>query len=80
MSAFPEPFHEHVISPAAFPVQADLEAVVRQKPRDLLAGKWAPLIGVEDLQRTLAPTASGTASQQKSVVSVLESRHANTGP
>jgi hypothetical protein len=26
--AFPESFHEHVVAPAAFPVHADLDAVL----------------------------------------------------
>jgi len=47
--ALPESLDEHVISPAAFSVHADLNAVVGQEPRELLAGELAPLVGVEDL-------------------------------
>ena len=52
--ALPESFHEHVVAPAAFPVHADLNAVVFQEPRELLAGELAPLIGVEDVGRAIA--------------------------
>ena len=47
--ALPESFDEHVVPPTPFSVHADLDAVVRQEPRELLAGELAPLIGVEDL-------------------------------
>ena len=52
--ASPEAFHEYVVSPAPFSVHADLDAVVCQKPRELLARKLAPLIGIEDLRWTIA--------------------------
>ncbi len=48
-NALPESLHEHVIPPAAFAVHADVNAVVFQKSRELLAGELAPLIRVEDL-------------------------------
>ena len=51
--AFPESLHKHVVAPAAFPVHADLDAVVSQKPRELLAGELAPLIDIEDLRRAI---------------------------
>ena len=47
--ALPESFDEHVVPPAPFSVHADLDAVVDQEPGELLAGKLAPLIRVEDL-------------------------------
>ena len=46
---FPESLHENVIPPAAFAMHADLNAVVFQESRELLAGELAPLIRVEDL-------------------------------
>ena len=52
--ALPESFHEHVVPPAAFPIHADLDAVVLQQPREFLAGELAPLIGVEDVRRAIA--------------------------
>ncbi len=48
--ALPESFHEHVVPPTPFPVHADLDAVMRQEPRELLAGKLASLVGIEDLR------------------------------
>ena len=48
--ALPESFHEHVVPPTPFPVHADLDAVVLQEPRELLAGELAALIGIEDLR------------------------------
>ena len=47
--ALPESFHEHVVPPTPFPVHADLDAVVGQESRELLAGELAALIGIEDL-------------------------------
>ena len=44
--ASPEAFHEYVISPAPFPVHADLDAVMRQESREFLAGELAALIGL----------------------------------
>src|SRR5665811_422533 len=46
--AFPESFYKHVIPPTPFSIHADLDAVVRQESRELLAGELAALIGVED--------------------------------
>lgn len=48
--ALPESFHKHVVSPTFFFVHADLDAVVGQEPRKLLAGELAPLIGVMTCQ------------------------------
>ena len=52
--AFPEAFHEYVVSPAPFAVHADLDAVVGQQPRKLLARKLVPVIGIEDFWRAIA--------------------------
>jgi len=46
--ALPESFHAHVVPPTPFPVHANLDAVVGQESRELLAGELASLIGVED--------------------------------
>ena len=46
--ALPESFDEHVVPPRPFSVHADLDAVVRQEARELLAGELAPLVGIED--------------------------------
>ena len=51
--AFPEAFHEYVVSPAPFPVHADLDAVMRQESREFLAGELAALIGIEDLRQAI---------------------------
>ncbi len=45
--AFPETFHEHVVSPATFSVHADLDAVLDQQAREFLASKLAPFVGIE---------------------------------
>lgn len=51
---FPESFREPVVAPAACPVYADLNAVVSEQARELLPGKLAPLIGIEELRRAIA--------------------------
>jgi hypothetical protein len=40
----PEPFHEHVVAPAASPVHADLDALAFRQSGELLAGELTPLI------------------------------------
>ena len=52
--AFSASFHEPVVLPTPVPVHADLTAVVGETPGELLAGQLAPLIGREDLRRTIA--------------------------
>ncbi len=51
--AFPESFYQHGIPPTPFSIHADLDAVVRQESRELLAGELAALIGVEDGRGTM---------------------------
>jgi len=51
--AFPQPFYEYVVSPASFSVHADLNALVFQESRELLAGELAPLVSVEDLRAAI---------------------------
>ena len=46
--AAPEPFDEHVVDPAAFAVHADLDTGVFEYFGEILAGKLATLVGVED--------------------------------
>ena len=48
LDTFPESLHKHVIPPAAVAVHADLNPLVFQKSRELLAGELTPLVGVED--------------------------------
>ena len=43
----PEAFDEHVIAPVSLPVHANLDALVLQEPRELLAGELAPLVSIE---------------------------------
>ncbi len=50
--ALPEAFYEYVVAPAAFPIHADLDAVVFQQPGEFEAGELATLIGVDDLRGT----------------------------
>jgi len=45
----PQPLYKHVVPPAAFAVHADLNPLVFQESRELLAGELTPLVGVEDL-------------------------------
>ncbi len=49
LNALSESFDEHVIPPAALAVHADLNPLVFQESRELLAGELTPLVGVEDL-------------------------------
>jgi len=46
--ALPQSLDEHVVPPTPFPVHADLNAVVREQPRELLARELAPLVRIED--------------------------------
>jgi len=50
----PQPFDEHVVPPAAGAVHADLDAMVFQQPRELLARELAALVRVEDGRRAIA--------------------------
>ena len=50
----PQPFHEYVIPPAAGAVHTDLDAMVFQESRELLAGELAALVRVEDVRRAIA--------------------------
>jgi hypothetical protein len=52
--------------------------MVFQESRELLAGELAALVRVEDVRILVAASASWTASMQKSVVRVFDSRHATT--
>jgi hypothetical protein len=52
--------------------------MVFQQSRELLAGELAALVGVKDVRSAIAGQGLLTASMQKSVVSVLDNRHANT--
>ena len=54
LHAPPQPFHEHVIPPAAGAVHTDLDAMVFQESRELLAGELAALVRVEDGRRAVA--------------------------
>jgi len=50
----PQPFHEHVVSPAASDAHAGLDAMVFQQPGELLADELAALVGVEDVRCAIA--------------------------
>ena len=54
LHAPPQPFHEHVVPPAAGAVHTDLDAMVFQEPRELLAGELAALVRVEDVRSAVA--------------------------
>ena len=62
----PQPFDKHVVPPTAGAVHTDLDGMVFQESRELLAGELAPLVRVEDGGRAIA-------SQGR-----LDRRHANT--
>jgi len=47
--AFPQPFDEHVVDPAAFAIHADPDTVALEQSDELRAGELAALIGIEDL-------------------------------
>jgi hypothetical protein len=73
----PQPFHKHIVPPPPGPIHADLNPPVFENPGEFLAGELAALIRVEDLWLTIvSDRSSRTASTQKSVVNVLDSRHA----
>lgn len=76
LDAASEPFDEDVIDPAALAVHADLDGVVGQHLGEIGAGELAALVGIEDL-RYLA-IASSSASTQKSVVMLIDTRCART--
>ncbi len=71
----PQPFHKHIVPPPPGPIHAGLNPWVFENLSEFLAGELAALIRVEDLWLTIA---SRTASTQKSVINVLDSRQANT--
>ena len=48
--AAPQSFHEHVVTPAALAVHADLDAVVFQHAGEVQAGELTALVGVEDFR------------------------------
>ena len=74
----PEAFPKYMTPPAAGVVDDDLHAVRFQHPCELQARELASLIRVEDIWGRYCVIASRTASRQESVVSVWDSRHANT--
>src|SRR3982074_3100174 len=49
LDRLPEPLDEDVVTPAAFTVHADLDAVILEHLGKLGAGELAALVGVEDL-------------------------------
>ena len=53
-NALPQSLDEHVVSPTPFSVHADLDAVAGEPLGELLAGKLASLIGIEDFWRAIA--------------------------
>ena len=50
LHAFPEPFDEHVVHPAALAVHADFDIVLFENVREIIRGKLAPLVGIEYLR------------------------------
>src|SRR5438445_7962208 len=48
--ALPEPFNEHVVTPASLAIHADLDTVFLEQSGELAAGELATLIGVEYLR------------------------------
>lgn len=77
-NALPQSLDEHVVSPAPFPIHADLDAVVGEQPGELLARELAPLVSVEDGWDAISGDGVLHRARQKSVVSVLASRQAST--
>ena len=59
-------------------MHTDLDAMVFQESRELLAGELAALVRVEDVRIPVADQSLLDGLMQKSVVSVFDSRHANT--
>ena len=50
----PQPFHKHVVPPAACAVHTDPDAMVFQTPGELLVGELAALVDVEDVRSAIA--------------------------
>ena len=75
---FPESLTNTLSRQQPFPSMLILNPLVFQAPCELLAGELTPLVGVEDLRQPYCVIACRTASRQKSVVNVLESRQAST--
>ena len=54
LHAFPKPFDEDIIDPAALAIHAHLDATVLDQADELRAGERAALVGVDDLRRAMA--------------------------
>ena len=49
----PQPLDEQIVAVPPFPIHADPDSVLLQKPGEALAGERGDLVGVEDLRLTL---------------------------
>jgi len=49
----PQPLDEQIVAAPPFPIHADPESALLQKPGEALAGELGALVGVEDLRLTL---------------------------
>jgi len=63
---------------ALFTVHADRDAVVSEHLGERLGGELAPLVGVENLGHAKALNASSSASMQKPVSNVFDTRQDST--
>jgi hypothetical protein len=71
----PEPFDENVVTPRTLAIHADRDLVVQQQIGEFGAGELAPLSVLKMSGLPCRAKASSTASMQKSVSSVIETRH-----
>lgn len=54
LHAAPQPLDNHVVDPAAFPIQADRHVVVFEDLGERISSRLRALVSVEDLGRTVA--------------------------
>ena len=53
LEGVPKALDKHVVQPAATPIHGDADVVLPQDARESEAGKLTPLVGVEDIRRTV---------------------------
>ena len=74
----PQPLDENVVSPPAFAIHTDLDALFFEPSGEGFTGELTSLIGVEDLRRALLMESLFSASIQNPVSIVMDNRQAST--
>ena len=78
LHGLPQPFDEHIVTPAALAIHADTDAVFLEQSGERCAGELAAPIGVEERRPAITSIAFSTASMQKSVSIEIDTRQDNT--